>query len=213
MNELDKMFEASEDTALPPIVRYCKGRMKDGDQIQAQIFPPRTGFGTSRTELFILLWPKDSEPDLDNKHDLKQVEWDDGINLGLVDLGIRAVDLDQEARRFSLMIRGALRIAGRRYGDGYSNAVMVKLIDDSDLAKAGEVAEVRQHVSSNPPEWTRSHEACRELIADGIGGRAVELRDKLKYKPEEVRAVMTKALATYLDERFSVSNRRLIGLL
>jgi hypothetical protein len=41
----------------------------------------------------------------------------------------------------------------------------------------------------------------------------VELRDKVHYKPEEIKAVMAKALAIYLDERFSVSSRRQFGLL
>ena len=54
---------------------------------------------------------------------------------------------------------------------------------------------------------------CRELVANEIGGRAVELRDKLKYHPDQVKAVMTKALAVYLDERISVSSRRHFGLL
>ncbi len=41
----------------------------------------------------------------------------------------------------------------------------------------------------------------------------VELRDKLKYGSDEVKAVMAKAIAIYLDERFSVSSRRHFGLL
>jgi hypothetical protein len=52
-----------------------------------------------------------------------------------------------------------------------------------------------------------------KLIANEIGGRAAELRDKLRYKADEIKAVMTKALAIYLDERFSVSSRRGFGLL
>ena len=101
----------------------------------------------------------------------------------------------------------------RRYGDGYLNAVLVDLLDDSDLSKGDEIAEVRKYVHTNAPERNRSYDACRELIASEIGGRAAELRHKLKYKPEEIKEVMTKALAIYLDERFSVSNRRMFGML
>ena len=87
------------------------------------------------------------------------------------------------------------------------------LLDESDLCKNGEIAEVRKYVHTNSAERSRSYEDCRNLIANEIGGRAVELRDKLNYKPEEIKAVMTKALAIYLDERFSVGSRRSFGLL
>jgi hypothetical protein len=143
----------------------------------------------------------------------RQTEWDDGVNAGLVDLGIKAINLQQEGERFALGIRAALRKVERRYGDGYLSSVLVDLLDESDLCKDGEIADVRKYVHTNSPERSRSYDACRELIANEISGRAVELRDRLKYKPEEIKAVMTKALAIYLDERFSVSSRRHFGLL
>jgi hypothetical protein len=87
------------------------------------------------------------------------------------------------------------------------------LLDESDLCKNGDLAEVRRFVNTNRPERSRTYHECRALIANEIGGRAVELRDKLKYQPEEAKQVMTKALAIYLDERFSVSSRRQFGLL
>jgi hypothetical protein len=207
MNELDKMLEAPGETALAPLVQYCKSRKEAGDRIEVELYRPDTAGGLSRTELVIHRWEgeKEQEP--------LQVEWDDGVNAGLVELGIRAINLQQEGERFALGIRAALRKVERRYGDGYLNAVLVDLLDESDLCKNGEIADVRKYVHTNSPEHSPGYQACRELIANEIGGRAVELRDKLKYKPEEIKAVMTKALATYLDERFSVSGRRHFGLL
>jgi hypothetical protein len=76
--------------------------------------------------------------------------------------------------------------------------VLVVLIDESDLSKGGEIAEVRKYIHANPPERSPSYHACRESIANEIAGRAVELRDKLKYEPEQIKAVMRKALAIYL---------------
>ena len=149
----------------------------------------------------------------DGEREPQQVEWDDGVNAGLVDLGIKAIDREQEGERFALVIRAALRKAERRYGDGYLNAVLVDLLDESDLCKGGEIADVRKYVRINSPQRNKSYIACRELIANEIGGRAVELRDKLKYGSDEVKAVMAKAIAIYLDERFSVSSRRHFGLL
>jgi hypothetical protein len=192
---------------LPPLVRYCKKRKESGDRIEVEVYRPDASGGLSRTGLVIHRWEAEKE------QDPQEVEWDDGVNSGLVDLGVQATSLHQEAERFALMIRAALRKVERRYGDGYLSAVLVDLVDESDLCKDGEIAEVRKYVHTNSPERNRSYDACRELIASEIGGRAAELKHKLKYKPEEIKAVMTKALAIYLDERFSVSSRRLFGML
>jgi len=207
MNELDKMLEAAGETALPPLVGYCKRRKEAGDRIGVEVYRPDTAGGLSRTDLVVHRWENEQE------QESRQVEWDDGVNAGLVDLGVKAINVQQEGERFALAIRAALRKVERRYGDGYLNAVLVELLDESDLCKGGEIADVRKYVHTNPPERSRSYDACRELLANEIGGRAVELRDKLKYQPEEIKAVMTKALAIYVDERFSVSNRRHFGLL
>jgi hypothetical protein len=207
MNELDKMLDAPGETALPTLVQYYKSRKAAGDRIEVELYRPDAAGGLSRTELVIRRWEQE------NEQEPRQVEWDDGVNAGLVDLGIRATDLQQEGERVALGIRAALRKIERKYGDGYVNAVLVDLIDESDLSKRGEIADVRKHVHTNRPERTRSYSECRGLIANEISGRAVELRDKLKYTPEQIKEVMTKALAIFLDERFSVSSRRHFGLL
>ena len=207
MNELDRMLDAPDQMALPPLVQYCKRRKEAGDRIEVELYRPDTGGGLSRTDLVVRRWEEDEE------QKPEQVEWDDGVNAGLVDLGIKAINLEQEGERFALGIRAALRKVERRYGDGYLNAVLVDLLDESDLCKGGEIAEVRKYVYTNSPDRSRSYRDCRDLIANEIGGRSVELRKKLKYSPEEIKAVMTKALTIYLDERFSVSSRRQLGLL
>jgi hypothetical protein len=208
MNELDQMLDAPSEMALPPLVRWCKQRKDAGDKIEVELYRPDEGAGLSGTELVIHSGKQG------NAQAPTQVEWDDGVNAALVEVGIRAVDLRQEGERFALALRAGLRKVERRYGDGYLNAVLVDLLDESDLCRNGEIAEVRKYVQVNRPDRSgRSYSPCREAIASEIGARAVELRDKLKYSPDELRAVMTKALAIYLDERFSVSSRRRFGLL
>jgi hypothetical protein len=208
MNELDKMLDAPSEMALPPLVRWCKQRKDAGDRIEVELYRPDDGAGLSGAELVLHRWEQGRE------QAPTQVEWDDGVNAGLLELGVRAVDLRQEGERFALALRAGLRKVERRYGDGYLNGVLVDLLDESDLCRNGEVAEVRKYVHANRPDRSgRSYSACREAIASEIGARAVELRDKLNYNPDDLRAVMTKALAIYLDERFSVSSLRRFGLL
>jgi hypothetical protein len=84
MNELDKMLDTPRETALPPLVRYCKSRKEAGDRIEVELYRPDTAGGLSRTDLVIHRWEHEEgqEP--------RQVEWDDGVNAGLVALAIRA---------------------------------------------------------------------------------------------------------------------------
>lgn len=207
MNELDRMLEAPGEIALPPLVQHCKKRREAGDRIEMEVYRPDAAGGLSQAALVIHTSEQGRE------QAPLQVEWDDGVNAGLVGLGIRAMDLQQEGERFALGIRAALRKVERRYGDGYLNAVLMDLLKESDLSRGDEIAEVQKYINTNSPEHGRGYDQCRELIANEIAGRAVELRDKLKYEPKEVKVVMTKALAMYLDERFSVSSRRNFGLL
>ena len=122
MNELDKMLDAPGETVLPLLVRYCKSRKEAGDRIEVELYRPDSAGGLSRTDLVIHRWEQEKE------QEPRHVEWDDGVNAGLVDLGIKAINLQQEAERFALGIRAALRKVERRYGDGYLSAVLVDLL-------------------------------------------------------------------------------------
>jgi hypothetical protein len=207
MTMLDDIFHAPNDAVQHPRARWWKARLDAGDEMAVEVHRPETRFGSSRTELVVLRKENGKEQSPES------FEWDDELNAALVGLGVRAVNLPQEGERFALGLRFALRKVERRFGDGYLNAVLVDLINESNLSQGGEIAAVMAHVYTNSPERTgRSYSDCRDLIANEIGGRAVELREKLKYGPEDLKTVMTKALAQYLDERFSVSSRRYLGL-
>ena len=82
MNELDKMLDAPGETVLPLLVRYCKSRKEAGDRIEVELYRPDSAGGLSRTDLVIHRWEQEKE------QEPRHVEWDDGVNAGLVDLGI-----------------------------------------------------------------------------------------------------------------------------
>jgi hypothetical protein len=208
MSELDKMIADPVEEPIPPLVKFYKDRMVAGDVVKVELYQPDSGPGLSRTELVIHRWTGNQQ------HAPQQIPWDDEVNNGLIDLRVRAVDVPNESARFTLVLRAALKKIERKYGDGYLNIVLVNLIDESDLSKSGLIAEVRQYVHVNTTNRSReAYSECRDAIAREIGVRAAQLRDKLGYGPDEVKSVMTSVLATYLDERFSVSSRRQLGLL
>src|SRR5262249_55073348 len=124
------------------------------------------------------------------------VAWDDDLNAGLIQLGVRAVNPEQEAERFALGLRGALRKAEREFGDGYLNGLLLEFIRDSDLTRYPEIAEVLEHSYAVPPnregKAAGRYDLCREMIADVISGRAHELKDKLGYTEEEAKPILVR---------------------
>jgi hypothetical protein len=59
----------------------------------------------------------------------------------------------------------------------------------------------------------RSWQECREMTDNVLAGRWGELTspDLLNYPDSESDPILEKALALYLDEYFSISNRDLLG--
>jgi hypothetical protein len=210
MTTLDDFFNKPTES-LHPRLRNWKTRLEAGNSATLEVYRPETELGQSEPEMN-LQFTKGGD-----QLPLETVPWDDELNAGLIQLGVRAHSPDQEAERFALGLRGALRKAEREFGDGYFNAVLVELLKDSELARYAEIAEVLKHAHANRPY--REGEAfdryifCRERIADAISGRARELTGPLNYSKEEAKQILVAALARYIDDRFSVSSRRRLGLL
>jgi hypothetical protein len=211
MTRLDDFFRQQTES-LHPLLRNWKARLAEpGTSATLEVCRPETEFGSPQPEMNLQftrhgnLLPPETVP------------WDDDLNTGLIQLGVRAITPEQEAERFALGLRAAMRKAEREFGDGYFNAVLVELLKDSDLTSHAEIADVLKHAYANRPHREGGafdrYTICRELIADAIGGRAHELTGPLHYSQEEAKRILVSALARYLDERFSVSSRRRLGLL
>ena len=87
-----------------------------------------------------------------------------------------------------------MRKAGREFGDGYFNAVLIDLLKDSDLISNPKIAEILRHIGASLPcrEGTgaKSYNLCREMIEDAIRGRAQELTGPLKYSQDEAKHIL-----------------------
>ncbi len=211
MTTLDDFFRTPADTPLHPRLRDWKDRLSQGVKAKLELFRPSRALGLAQTEM-VLHFTENDRP-----QPLETMAWDDDLNTGLVKLHIRSIDANQETDRFTLALRAALRKAEREFGDGYLNAVHVDLITDSDLTRYPEIAEVLKYSTAlqldREGRARARYRLCREMIADAIGARAHELKDDLGYTEEEAKPILVHSLARYLDERFSVSSRRRLGLL
>ncbi len=110
-----------------------------------------------------------------------------------------------------------MRQPGREFGDGFFNGVLIEFLSESDLSQQPVIAKVLKHISANRPrrdgKRLNSYDVCKEMIENAIRGRAHELKGQLDYPEDDAKAILVRALARYLDERFSVSSRRRLGFL
>ena len=128
MTTLDQFFHAPADLVLHPRLRSWKERLRiPGVTATVSVFRPETVIGRSHAELNVHFIENGKVAPLET------VLWDDDLNLGLVDLGVRAESAEQEAERFSLGLRAAIRMAAREFGDGFVNSVLIKFVQESDL--------------------------------------------------------------------------------
>lgn len=203
---IDEFFRAEGVSSSHPLLRYVSQRLKSGDRAVFELYRPREVLGFRKARIVIHFIQADKEVDY------KDDDWDDDLNTSLISLGIKSRTSDEEKDRFALGLRAALRKPEKRYGDGYFNAVLVQYVREKDFQKIKEMRQVLKQIPQTPPHQGRSYHDCVEMIDAAIRGRAVELSEKLHYEIPEAWDILAGALARYLDERFSVTNRRLLGL-
>jgi hypothetical protein len=214
MTKLDDFFRAQTEPLSHPRLRNWKARLeRPGTTATVEVFRPESLLGVSSAVMNVEFTELGSPPHLET------VAWDEDLNDGLIRLGVRASSTEQEAERFALGLRAAMRKAQRRFGDGYFNSVLVDLLRDSDIAADPRIAELFEQAAavaipqSRESRGDKGYRLCREMMEDAIRGRARELTDHLHYPLDEARGILVAALAHYLDDRFSVTARRRIGWL
>jgi hypothetical protein len=205
----DILSKSRADVPLHPRLSNWADRIRQSNQKpKLEVFRPVATFGSSAPEMVLHFCDNGVAPAIET------LAWDDELNEGLIKLGVRSSDPANEAKRFALGLRAALRKVERQFGDGYFNAVLYELVTESGLTRHAAIADVIKHAYAlQAPRDSRNYNDCREAIAFGIAGRMNDLEDSLAYPPEDARSILTDALSEYLDERFSVSSRRQLGLL
>jgi hypothetical protein len=211
MTTIDDFFVATDESPHPRLRDWKRRLATKSASASVEVFRPNGEFGQGKPEMYVQFKESGRPTHLDT------VPWDDDLNAGLIVLKVKSISPEQEAERFALGLRAAMRRIEREFGDGYFNAVLVELIKESHLDRYPEIAEVIRYAQANAPYRESGafdrYTVCRELIADAISGRAKELTRGLGYTQEEAKGILVSALARYLDERFSVSSRREIGML
>jgi hypothetical protein len=213
MPRLDKYFSEQADGQYDhPLLRFLSelGAQPEFQDAKVEVIRPRAPLGPKPAKLYLHFYAK-SGGEMDQPH---PEDWDDELNTALIQRKVKAISVDNEKVRFSLGLRAALQGAEARFGDGYYNGVLVHHILNSPFQDHPAVANVLPHIyrSGIDPSF-RTYDECRDMIDGAIRGRAIELTKYLGYGIPEAADILATAVAQYLDDRFSVTNRRALGLL
>ncbi len=203
MAGIDDFFNGKSDELPDPRLRDWADRIRRGANATLELYRPRATIGLAPTKIYVHLEQNGAQQPLD------EADWDEHLNEGLISLKVRAVDSEQEAQRFALGLRDALRPVEKELGNGYFNAVLLDVIVDSKLDQYPEITEVLEFTyHDRTARGGQAYSRCREAISMAISARARELTERLRYSADEAKNILVAALAGYLDERFSVTPRR-----
>lgn len=204
MPPLDSIFAQKRDAYQHPLSRFLdSGKAQD---VRVEVMRPKDVLGFKPASIFIH-WKAngvDQPP--------QQYPWDSDLNADLVRRGIQSVSSDAEIVRFGLSFRHEFKRPETRFGDGFFNAVLVIVVRELGFQEFPEVAQVLRHVTQSRPHMGgHGYDDCREMIVGIISARAGELVDVLHYGEAEAKAILAGAMAQYLDDRFTVTDRIRLG--
>jgi hypothetical protein len=194
-----------------PILRKWESRYKASGviKIQCKFWRERDGLTFRPAELYVRFVGDDGQDRAEPDDRL----WDRRLDAWLVERGARAESIENEVERFGYALQERFSEAIDQVGDGYFNAVLAEFLRHEELGKLPAVAEQLKELAKNAPYESKSRGDCRAMIEASIQSAGRDLTERLKYVDDEATVILDGALAYYLDERFGLTNQRMLGFL
>lgn len=207
---LDKYFRRPAAHEAPPEAQRWQDR---GLTLKRCTFVrERDGLAFRPAKLVLDFIPRIS----DTVHGVHEVKlWNARLNQWLMEQGPsgRAVTIENEGERFGFLLRERFAPVEQRYGDGFFNSVLLRdLRDDPELASRPLVKRALARVSAPKPTRGTAEQDCSRMVQEVLGSCGAELIELLKYKKDRAATILCRAIAYFLDERFSITNSHILGL-
>src|SRR5437870_2541453 len=123
---IEDFFHEAEVPGNFPLLRFVAAKKEQGYVPVFELNRPRETLGFRKAKIVVQFYKNGQEGDY------KDDDWDDNLNAGLVQLGVKSKNPDEEKDRFALGLRAALKMPEKRYGDGYFNAMLNDFIRQTD---------------------------------------------------------------------------------
>ncbi|MFT3769408.1 MAG: hypothetical protein QM820_28555 [Minicystis sp.] len=210
MSTSNKYFDPPAPRPEHPRIRAWKSYRSEPavDHLEVEVRREREGLSLLPASLFVSFVSADGKILRD-----AEAPWEPELEAWLIDeQGARARTVENEKLRFSLLLKPALRPVLIRYGDGYFNAVLIAGLREGPYRAHPEVADMLRSIHEDRPS-AESRADCQALIDHELTRAAQKLLRLYKGERATAEDILGGAIARYLDERFSVTNSRLLGLL
>jgi len=205
MSGLDIFFQNPKEFQHPMIRSWSQLLHDRGGTPSCEIERKREGLGFLRAKIYLHFdFPGGIRT-------TEQDDWDNELNRFLVERHVRAVSADNEQIRFALMLKEGLKKSEVRFGDGYFNSVLVELLATA-FSDSVVVQDKLREIAASKPHQGRVYRECVEMIESAIAKCAQSLLKDLGYEQPLAEKILAGGVGYYLDERFSLLNRRLVGL-
>lgn len=204
MNTLEQFFTPPHKFKHPKVGAWTHLVQNDQETLRCRIVRQREGLGYYQAKIKLHSTTHGSDV-------IDQDEWDDELNRFLLKYKIRSISPENEAIRYALMLKELLRRPETRYGDGFFNAVLLELVEshftDSELLQS-----TSKEIGAAKPRRGRVYSECVTMIKDAIATCALSLLNDLGYERPSAEDILANAMGIYLDERFSVGDKKRLGL-
>ena len=200
----NKYFDEPGSAPEHPRIRAWRSFKNNSSRVELEIRRQRDGFAYLPTRMFVTFHGADGcLPRLD------ETEWDLELDSWLVTEHVKAKDEDNEKLRFSLRLKAAFHPIAIRFGDGFFNSVLVHLLRDGPFASHQSLAQVLDEIHEYPAGGGSKGD-CEELIEYELRVAAMELMG-LHANRAVAEEILAGAVAQYLDDRFHITEGRLLG--
>jgi hypothetical protein len=201
MSSLDKFFEAPVEV-LPAEARRWEN-LSQGHPLFCEFIRRRQGLSWEPAKFQISV-PGATPPVIE-----LPVLWELRLDDWLIARGAKAPTPSNEAERFGFRLGWLLEPIEERYGGSYFNSALYAYSSDKFSSKPS----VRQKLDAVHayPDTTDDTQDCMEQIEGVLVKVAHDLAGPLEYPRPVAETILADAVAYYLDDRFSITNRKLLG--
>jgi hypothetical protein len=204
MNGLKIFFENPGEFKHPKERAWTKLVQDGHGKLSCEVVRQREGLGYRPAKIYL---HSDVGGAIVSDHD----DWDNELNRFLLKYKIRAISNENEAVRYALMLKAFLRRPETRYGDGYFNAVLLEMVEKT-FSESEQLKSKLKEIGPGNPNHGRVYQDCVDMIKDAIATCALSLLNDLGYDRPAAENILANAMGFYLDERFSLENKKRLGL-
>lgn len=209
MTDLEHFFDKSPPP-VHPRVRFWEGALKSGEVAHLLVEVWRERFDIlSWGPTTLCVYCKDaSERDV---HPPEEIAWNEKLNRELIRLRARAISLENESERFGLVLRDRLDSVVIRFGDGFFSGVLIDYLGEGGFASLDPVQKALSRIHVFKPAGGPHRTRCIEFIQEELKYCVDALFEVFMYSKAQSISILSNALYSYLDERFSITTREMLG--